>query len=483
MYSVGEMLNAAISESSISKNTIIQSLDIDRSSFYQILKGKRLPTSEQLIAILNSLTVSSLEKKQISEVYISEKLGALEYSNRKAIINLIDALRESIVSRKYSETTEEMSSGIISETTGYTDTDRSFNTDIFENTTVIYNRSEIKNLLRILFKSAVSDASKADIKLHIPIYYLEHIGFFDVINSISGYSGFSGLSFEHIICYQSRKNIFADDLINDFTKYISFLISLDAVFNTYYYYDANESADLSAVLFPYYILLPDGLLLLNSSCDKAMYIKDKDIVTVYNSEFNDLRSKLSSILSNTDEVEKSHIPYLMSLSDETKTYYMTYRPGISYLANDTLIESFVPKELQEMYKLHVKGFQHTRFCELISPEGLKDLFNNGVLSELDTDITLRNEDDYLYIRNALISRLGKTLYIIDSNFLPISDNWSIYCIEHELVIFVPLQRGKRYFSVSEKNIVEAFTQFFENITEDVILMSERDALQLLSGNN
>ena len=136
-----------------------------------------------------------------------------------------------------------------------------------------------------------------------------------------------------------------------------------------------------------------------------------------------------------------------------------------------------------MYKLHVKGFQHTRFCELISPEGLKDLFNNGVLSELDTDITLRNEDDYLYIRNALISRLGKTLYIIDSNFLPISDNWSIYCIEHELVIFVPLQRGKRYFSVSEKNIVEAFTQFFENITEDVILMSERDALQLLSGNN
>ena len=65
MYSTGEVLDQYISDTLTSKNSVIQMLGIDRSSFYQILKGKRLPTSSQLRTLLDILNISESEKNHI----------------------------------------------------------------------------------------------------------------------------------------------------------------------------------------------------------------------------------------------------------------------------------------------------------------------------------------------------------------------------------------------------------------------------------
>lgn len=481
MYTVGELLNNYVNDSSVSKNTLIQILGIDRSSFYQILKGKRLPTSAQLSTILKALAIPSHEKKHISEVYMSEKLGVFEYSNRKAIINLIDTLREGVVADAPQVNDTEGSNRAFNsdtnkDTVNASDAGAADNSD--PKTLPLRDRYEINSFIRNSLLDAAGRCSSGNICIHVPIFYLNHIGFFDAVKLACDNEAGSALSYDHIVCYASQKNAFTDDLIHDFTSYISFLMSVNVRFNSYYYYDSTDIKDLKATLFPYYIIYPNGLLLLSNSCDKAVFVRDTELVSIYYEEFNLLKSGLSSIFSNTEDIE-SIVPYLLPLPDKTKTYYVSYRPGLSYLATDELVEAFLPKELQEMYKIHYKAFKHTDYREFISPEGMMDFMKDGTLSELTISVSARGDHDYSYVIENYMNRLGNNLFLIDNEMLPISDNWSIYCVEHERVSLVPLQKGKRYITITEKNIVEAFTAFFENITDDVILLKNDDVLKLI----
>ena len=480
MYTVGELINNHISDSSVTKNNIIRLLNIDRSTFYQMLKGKRLPSAAQLGTILNAISIPSYEKKHISEVYMSEKLSVSEYSNRKAIINLIDTLREGIISDalKYDDITSEKAlsdNGAVDkapEQSSAANNNSSYSV-------VLNNRSDIMNFIRNRFLSKAVDGNDASISIHVPIFYLNHIGFFDTIKMISSNPNSSFISYDHIICYPAQITTFTDDLIQDFTSYISFLMSVNARFNSYYYYDSTDTMDLKATLFPYYIIFQDGLLLMNNTCEKAVFTMDKDIVLLYKNEFDIFKSQLSSIFTNTKDVE-TVIPYLLSLPDKTKTYYITYKPGISYLATDELIDEFIPEELREMCRIHYRAFQHTDYKEFIAAEGLIDFMRGGGLKELGFNIEANNKEHYAYVAEKMMSRFGKTLFLLNSDILKISDNWCIYCIEHEQVVLVPVLKGKRFITITERNIVEAFTDFFENITEDVILMNEGNVFELLS---
>ena len=133
-----------------------------------------------------------------------------------------------------------------------------------------------------------------------------------------------------------------------------------------------------------------------------------------------------------------------------------------------------------MCRIHYRAFQHTDYKEFIAPEGLIDFMRGGGLKERGFNIEANNKEHYAYVVEKMMSRFGKTLFLLDSDILKISDNWCIYCIEHEQVVLVPVLKGKRFITITEKNIVEAFTGFFENITDDVILMNDGKVRELLS---
>ena len=70
-----ELLNSYIERSDITKNSLIESVGIDRSTFFQILSGKRLPTNRQLLDIINKLDIANVEKDRLIDYYERESLG------------------------------------------------------------------------------------------------------------------------------------------------------------------------------------------------------------------------------------------------------------------------------------------------------------------------------------------------------------------------------------------------------------------------
>ncbi|MCR5148267.1 MAG: hypothetical protein K6C35_04775 [Eubacterium sp.] len=468
MFATGELLNQYITDSSTTKNAFVQLLGIDRSSFFQILKGKRLPTTLQLNCILNNLPISGEEKNHIRDVYLSEKMPTTAYNSRKTIVNLFKILCRDDASLNVPSDKDSTSPVHIISTGNTFDSE--------EKTTVLNGTQQINDFLRSSLFSLLGSDISYEIDIFVPISLLLKLRFFDTIRVLSMDERSKALTYKHILKYPAKFSMINNDIISDITSYISFLVNVNADYHSYYYYDPNLTDNSMGLLFPYYILLPDGILLLNSSCEKAVFTTDKILHTAYIDEYNSLKDHLASMTENIENIENT-VPYLTDLPDETKTYYISYLPGLSYLATDELVDAFFPPSERELYKRHYKAFQHTDYKEFIAPTGILDIMNDGSFKEFSVIIKARGLDDNKYLIDTVSNRIGKSLFMADQDVFPISKNWSVYCIEHDRVIFAPVIKGKKSIVITEKNFVEAFTEFLENIKDDVILLDSEICLK------
>jgi transcriptional regulator with XRE-family HTH domain len=80
------LLNSIIDSQSVTKNSLINETGIDRSSFYQILSGKRIPTKDQITNIIRQLDISAADEMALYDAFYLERLGE---TTSKYIANLI----------------------------------------------------------------------------------------------------------------------------------------------------------------------------------------------------------------------------------------------------------------------------------------------------------------------------------------------------------------------------------------------------------
>ena len=73
------LLNSIIDSQSVTKNSLINETGIDRSSFYQILSGKRIPTKDQITSIIRQLDISAADEMALYDAFYLERLGEVNY--------------------------------------------------------------------------------------------------------------------------------------------------------------------------------------------------------------------------------------------------------------------------------------------------------------------------------------------------------------------------------------------------------------------
>lgn len=73
------LLNSIIDSQSVTKNSLINETGIDRSSFYQILSGKRIPTKDQITSIIRQLDISATDEMALYDAFYLERLGETNY--------------------------------------------------------------------------------------------------------------------------------------------------------------------------------------------------------------------------------------------------------------------------------------------------------------------------------------------------------------------------------------------------------------------
>lgn len=92
MHPFAEQLISLINNRNVKKMALCRYLNMDRSTLYQILNGKRFPSSPDILDSLAAyLSLSSEEYKALQEAWKFEKIGSLVYYRRKQIRDFLES--------------------------------------------------------------------------------------------------------------------------------------------------------------------------------------------------------------------------------------------------------------------------------------------------------------------------------------------------------------------------------------------------------
>ena len=92
--SVGSMLSDLLSQASESKNYVIRETSIDRSTFYQILRGNRVATEDQIERICEYIHPDAATYDKLIDCYEEERVDAKTYQNRQYVKQFFNSLSE-----------------------------------------------------------------------------------------------------------------------------------------------------------------------------------------------------------------------------------------------------------------------------------------------------------------------------------------------------------------------------------------------------
>lgn len=462
MTNFSDLLNTWLSYNEQSKNKLIQQTGIDRSSFFQILKGKRLPTDTQMCSILSSLVIPEDGKSALYDAYYMDKYGEDAYIDREFVLNIFKLLK------KHENPVSQPS----------VQYNKSSHPALSDKTLIIHNRQELADILEALLRKTTEQEGANTVRFFSPFDELFQLSFFDMLTVMSCIPQFTDINFCHIFSYPVQRKVYKKNIYLSFIRFVDFILPSKLNYKTYYYYDSLNIQSSFASLFPYYFIFSDGILFINRSYDQAYYLTDKDLIELYVSEFDKVLKQTSPMIISNKSLENLVDTYC-SIPDQTNTYYLSYQPGLSFMATDKFIDKYAPESLRDLSKKHMYAFQHTNYTEITTLSGISMLKKNETFNELFFSV----EPDPADVKDLFmtyLSRVGKTLLFAAPDRLNISTLYSVYVISDNSVTLVPLNDSRCSINICEENIVSAFTSFFENLPDSYYIESEENIRSALT---
>ena len=440
------ILNRVIESGVQSKNSIILNSKIDRSTFFQILSGKRLPTEKQYGKLLSAISPDDTLIKELDFAYISEKYGSSFINTYQFVLRLFSILKQHSFPPEYPSAVFSKNSAPL---------------EPFESGVALRSSEEITNCIRHILlneiKTETLDKTETSyIDIFAPTQALSDLGLFDMIKIID-INNKNNISFRHLASFWNWNITRSHEAFIGFSQFLSLITSINLSYNIYSF-DSKCSDFLSGTILPYYIIFPNGVLFFNQNYSSGFYSRNENLLSFFKSEYQKIIDSLTPMIVSAEQF-KDFIPLLSSLPDKTKTWHIANKPGLAYISNDYFLKQYVPdKETRERFSSYSTAYQHTDYKEFNSESGLLDMIKNGNMIELSYHVDI-SDDDLDKMASILSERLDKNLFMINTDKLPLSENWSVYVVEDTLILMTPLTKGKKAIYVTEKTIVQAFTEF------------------------
>ncbi len=450
-----ELLNSYIEKSDMTKNSMINVLNIDRSTFFQILNGRRLPTNKQLMDIVENIDVATVERRRLIDAYERETLGEDMYQAQKFVQNSLDIIYESDYKEK--------DISISVKTSGEKD-----------DKTHVTGKSSVKKYLRQLIIDELTTGGSIDI--FTPISLMVEMDLFQILSLMCSSEEAHNTPIRQLVEFPVR-NIFTNsESISVLGLYLEFLLNQNLDYHAYYYYADSNLSTRMGVFYPYYMIFSNRVILLNVDGDELIDISDTDINKAWRANFEEILNSADSLVSSFDKKEE-YVALLGQRGNKT-LYIFEKRPGISFMMTKEFMDKYIPKPMHEMIYAHVNCFIQSDYVEIISSAGAEAFFADKCIDEAGFKLQAE-EQDVMFVKEWMKERLHNTLEILDAEKMPLSDNWSISVIEDECLILVPYLSNDKIIYVSEKNIVKAFTNFAKNISSAEVLLDDEKTTQLL----
>lgn len=412
------LLNSIIDSQSVTKNSLINETGIDRSSFYQILSGKRIPTKDQITSIIRQLDISAADEMALYDAFYLERLDEVNYHYLKFTEKCLRVIGSPYIDANASNNQTPSCSQELQNKLP----DNPIDTDQSQAATGT-----------ILYHSTDEITEKLD-------------GFATLLESI-------------------------------LTK------GTNITYNIYYYSNEQKVSKNSGVLFPFYIITDDASLLLNADANKGCLLTDPSLIGLMREEFASVFDHAKPFLSSFSQKE---LPQFQARSiPAEEVIFIQKHPGACLMVTDDLVEKYVPEEFKETLKQHFHFMQQMNASEGITLDGIREFARNHVISESGFYVEA-NTADIINALEQLKSRLDRNLFVLDTEKIPVSDNWAFLLYPDQYALLVPNKELDFIICVSDPEIIHALTYTFHSVDfEDYILDNTlvRNEIQKLISEN
>lgn len=136
------MLSDLLSQASESKNYVIRETGIDRSTFYQILRGNRIATEDQIERICEYIHPDAETYDKLIDCYEEERVDAKTYQNRQYVKQFFNSLSEEETTGRHTREGQQIAAFLERETAAGAERFRLFLPSISRRTTDVFQAME-----------------------------------------------------------------------------------------------------------------------------------------------------------------------------------------------------------------------------------------------------------------------------------------------------------------------------------------------------
>lgn len=477
------LLNSIIDSQSVTKNSLINETGIDRSSFYQILSGKRIPTKDQITSIIRQLDISAADEMALYDAFYLERLGETNYHYLKFTEKCLRVIGSPYIDANASNNQTPSCSQELQNKLP----DNPIDTDQSQaaTETILYHSTDeiICGLTKFLIHASKKENNHLQVSL--PFDLSSRIKLFSSIQSLITSGKFQNATISQILHFQTKNPNDITEKLDGFATLLESILTKEPniTYNIYYYSNEQKVSKNSGVLFPFYIITDDASLLLNADANKGCLLTDPSLIGLMRKEFASVFDHAKPFLSSFSQKE---LPQFQARSiPAEEVIFIQKHPGACLMVTDDLVDKYVPNEFKETLKQHFHFMQQMNASEGITLDGIREFARNHVISESGFYVEA-NTSDIINALEQLEARLDRNLFVLDTEKIPISDNWAFLLYPDQYALLVPNKELDFIICVSDPDIIHALTYTFHSVDfEDYVLDNTlvRNEIQKLISEN
>lgn len=464
------LLNSIIDSQSVTKNSLINETGIDRSSFYQILSGKRIPTKDQITSIIRQLDISAADEMALYDAFYLERLGETNYHYLKFTEKCLRVIGSPYIDTNASNNQTPSRSQELQNKLP----DNPIDTDQSQaaTETILYHSTDeiICGLTKFLIHASKKENNHLQVSL--PFDLSSRIKLFSSIQSLITSGKFQNATISQILHFQTKNPNDITEKLDGFATLLESILTKEPniTYNIYYYSNEQKVSKNSGVLFPFYIITDDASLLLNADANKGCLLTDPSLIGLMREEFASVFDHAKPFLSSFSQKE---LPQFQARSiPAEEVIFIQKHPGACLMVTDDLVDKYVPNEFKETLKQHFHFMQQMNASEGITLDGIREFARNHVISESGFYVEA-NTSDIINALEQLKSRLDRNLFVLDTEKIPVSDNWAFLLYPDQYALLVPNKELDFIICVSDPDIIQALTYTFHSVDFNDFILDKK----------
>ena len=464
------LLNSIIDSQSVTKNSLINETGIDRSSFYQILSGKRIPTKDQITSIIRQLDISAADEMALYDAFYLERLGETNYHYLKFTEKCLRVIGSPYIDANASNNQTPSCSQELQNKLP----DNPIDTDQSQAATgtILYHSTDeiICGLTKFLIHASKKENNHLQVSL--PFDLSSRIKLFSSIQSLITSGKFQNATISQILHFQTKNPNDITEKLDGFATLLESILTkgTNITYNIYYYSNEQKVSKNSGVLFPFYIITDDASLLLNADANKGCLLTDPSLIGLMREEFASVFDHAKPFLSSFSQKE---LPQFQARSiPAEEVIFIQKHPGACLMVTDDLVDKYVPNEFKETLKQHFHFMQQMNASEGITLDGIREFARNHVISESGFYVEA-NTSDIINALEQLEARLDRNLFVLDTEKIPVSDNWAFLLYTDQYALLVPNKELDFIICVSDPDIIQALTYTFHSVDFNDFILGKK----------